>query len=41
MKANDVKRLQEPERENKRLKAIVAEQALECQALKEVSRGNW
>ena len=41
MKADDVKRLKELERENQRLKAIVAEQALECRALKEVARGNW
>lgn len=41
MKADDVKRLKELERENARLKAIVADQALECQALKEVARGNW
>ncbi len=34
MKADDVKRLKELERENQRLKAIVADQALECQALK-------
>jgi hypothetical protein len=27
--------------ENQRLKAIVADQALECRALKEVARGNW
>ena len=41
LKADDVKRLKELERENTRLKAIVADQALECQALKEVARGNW
>jgi len=41
MKANDVKRLKELERENVQLKAIVADQALECRALKEVARGNW
>jgi len=41
MKAGDVKRLKELERENARLKAIVADQALECRALKEVARGNW
>ena len=38
MKANDVKRLKELERENGRLKAIVADQALENRALKEISR---
>jgi transposase-like protein len=41
MKADDVKRLKELERENQRLKAIVADQALANQALKEVARGNW
>ena len=39
MKADDVKRLKELERENARLKAIVADQALACQALKEVAKG--
>lgn len=41
MKANDAKKLKELERENARLKTIVADQALQCQALKEVARGNW
>jgi transposase-like protein len=41
MKADDAKRLKELERENASLKAIVADQALEVRALKEVSRGNW
>ena len=41
MKANDAKRLRELERENARLKAIVADQALEVRALKEVAKGNW
>jgi putative transposase len=41
MKADDVKRLKELERENGRLKRIVADQALENQALKEIARGNW
>ena len=41
MKADDAKRLRELERENARLKAIVADQALQCQALKEVAKGNW
>ncbi len=39
--ADDVKRLKELERENQRLKRIVADQALECQALEEVAKGNW
>jgi transposase-like protein len=41
MKADDAKRLRELERENRQLKAIVADQALENRALKEISRGNW
>jgi transposase-like protein len=41
MKAQDAKRLKELERENVRLKQIVADQALEVRALKEISRGNW
>jgi transposase-like protein len=41
MKADDAKRLKELERENASLKAIVADQALENRALKEISRGNW
>lgn len=41
MKADDAKRLRELERENSRLKAIVADQALENRALKEVAKGNW
>jgi putative transposase len=41
MKADDVKRLKELERENSSLKAIVADQALEVRALKEISKGNW
>jgi hypothetical protein len=41
MKADDVKRLKELERENTRLKAIVADQALENRALREVVKGNW
>lgn len=41
MKADDAKRLKELERENARLKRIVADQVLENQALKEVARGNW
>jgi putative transposase len=41
MKADDAKRLRELERENQRLKRIVADQALEAQALREVAKGNW
>jgi len=41
MKADDVKRLKELERENVRLKRIVANQALDIDGLKEIARGNW
>jgi putative transposase len=41
MKAEGAKRLRELERENGRLKQVVAEQALDIQALKEISRGNF
>ena len=41
MKADDAKRLKELERENARLKRIVADQLLENQALKEIAKGNW
>jgi putative transposase len=41
MKADDAKRLKELERENRDLKAIVADQALEVRALKEIAKGNW
>ena len=41
MKVNDAKRLKELERENGRLKRIVADQALNIDALKEIAKGNW
>jgi len=41
MKADDAKRLRELERENARLKRLVAEQMLENDALREVARGNF
>jgi transposase-like protein len=41
LKAQDAKRLKELERENVKLKRIVAEQLLENQALKEIAKGNW
>ena len=41
MKADDAKRLKELERENGRLKRIVADRALEVRALKEIAKGNW
>jgi transposase-like protein len=41
MRADDVKRLKELERENQRLKRIVANQALDIDGLKEIAKGNW
>jgi len=41
MKADDAKRLKELERENGRLKRIVADQALDIDMLKELNRGNF
>ncbi len=41
LKAEDAKRLKELERENGKLKRMVADQLLEIDALKEVARGNW
>lgn len=41
MKADDAKRLKELDRENRQLKAIVADQALEVRALKEIAKGNF
>ena len=41
MKADDAKRLKELERENARLKRIVADQALDIDALREVAKGNF
>jgi putative transposase len=41
LKAGDAKRLKELEKENQRLKRIVADQLLENQALQEIARGNW
>lgn len=41
LKADDARRLRELEKENQKLKRIVAEQLLENQALKEIARGNW
>jgi transposase len=41
MKADDAKRLKELERENVRLKRIVADQALDIDMLKELNRGNF
>jgi len=41
MKADDAKKLKELEKENARLKHMVADQALDIVALKEVAKGNW
>lgn len=41
MKADDVKRLKELERENSQLKRLVADKELENLALKEIAKGNW
>lgn len=41
MKADDAKRLKELERENGRLKRIVADKELEIDVLREISRGNF
>lgn len=41
LKADDAKRLKELEKENSKLKRIVAEQLLENQALQEIAKGNW
>ena len=41
MKAAMMKRLKELEKENARLKKIVADQAVDISILKEVSRGNF
>ena len=41
MKADDAKRLKELERENVRLKKLVANQALDIDMLKELAEGNF
>jgi transposase-like protein len=41
MKADDVKRLKELERENSQLKRLVADKELENLALREIAKGNW
>ncbi|MCR3721952.1 Transposase [Prauserella flava] len=41
LKADDAKRLKELERENARLKKMVADQALDIDMLKDLHRGNW
>ena len=41
MKGEDMKRLKELEIENKRLKKLVADQALDIDMLKELAKGNF
>ncbi len=41
MKSEEAKRLKKLDEENKRLKQIVADQALDIQMLKHISEGNW
>jgi putative transposase len=41
MKAEDVKRLKELEKENHELKQIVADQTLDIRAYKEIAKGNF
>jgi putative transposase len=41
MKTDDVKRLRELERENARLKKVVADKSLEIDMLKELAEGNF
>ena len=41
MKTDDAKRLRDLERENARLKKIVADQALDIDALKDIAAGNF
>lgn len=41
MKADEAKRLKQLEDENRRLKKLVADQALDIDMLKEVAKGNW
>jgi len=41
MRTDEVRRLKELEKENERLKQIVAELTLDNKVLKEAARGNW
>ena len=41
MKSEEAKRLKQLEDENRRLKQLVADQALDIQMLKHVAEGNW
>lgn len=41
LKADDAKRMKELEKENQRLKRIVADKELEIDALREIASGKW
>ena len=41
MKSEEAKRLKNLEEENKQLKKLVVDQALDIQMLKEINKGNW
>ena len=41
MKSEEAKRLKELEEENRRLKQLVGEQALDIKMLKHITEGNW
>lgn len=41
MKADDMKELKRLAEENRRLKKLVADQALDIAAYKEIAKGNW
>ena len=41
MKSEEAKRLKQIEEENKQLKRLVADQALDIQMLKHITEGNW
>jgi putative transposase len=41
VKADDARRLKDLERENRKLKQIVADKELENRVLREVAKGNW
>jgi hypothetical protein len=41
MKSEEAKRLKQLEEENRQLKKLVADQALDIQMLKEINKGNW
>ena len=41
MEVNEAKRLKQLEEENRRLKRLVADQALDIQILKDITKKNW